>query len=152
MRKEPDWLQAERSGQNEIAEAMFARIVAGMPLVPPSADFVDRTVQAVWRARARRRLFTRVAVITAALLAGIGYMVTMLDAGVSAQVAILLTHGVVWLLTSASEAVKWWWIAERVGIAIGDTVTAPSTAAAIAAVEMAILLAIYAYHQLLDED
>lgn len=157
MTKERRWLQAEQSGQDELAEMMFARLVAEMPPIEPSADFVDRTVRAAWQARSRRRLARRLALVAAALLvsiAGAGsiYMLAAPATGLIVRGSVAFAHGLVWFLTSASEGVRWWSIAERVGTAARDTVAVPSTAAAIAAVEMIALLAIYAFRRLLGQE
>ncbi len=153
MPNERQWLRAEQSGEDELAETMFASLVAQIPPIEPSADFVDRTVQAAWRARTRRRLVTRIAVTVAAIfiaIAGAGsiYELTPLATSLAARGAILFSQGLVWLLTSASGAARWWWIAERVGTAVGGAIAAPFAAAAVAALEMIALLAIYAFRRL----
>src|SRR5687768_4609695 len=63
-----NWLEAEESGRDDAAEIAFARLLADLPAVEPTPDFVSRTVHAAWRARARRRLITRVARVAAVLL------------------------------------------------------------------------------------
>jgi len=110
--KERQWLQAEQSGQEELAEMMFARLVAEIPTVGPSTDFVARTVRAAWQGRRRRRLVRRFALIAAAVLfiAGVGtiYELIVPGIGLAARGAVLFSHGLVWLLSSASEGVRWW--------------------------------------------
>ena len=120
MPNEREWLQAEQNGQDALAETMFARVVADMPSVQPGADFVGRTVQVAWRARARRRMVVRFASIAAALLIGIAtlgsmYELSALAVGLAARGTVAFSHGLVWLLASASQGAKWWWIAERIG-------------------------------------
>ena len=67
MPDKPHWLRAEETGQEELAESAFARLVADLPSFEPSSAFVDRAAHAAWRARIRRRLVTRVACVAAAL-------------------------------------------------------------------------------------
>ena len=157
MTNERQWLHAEQSGQEELAERIFARLVAEMPPIEPSADFLDGTVRAAWQARTRRRLIRRVALIAAALLISIGgvgaiYELTGPATSLAVRVMVVFSHGLVWFLTSAGEGVSWWWIAERIGTAARVTIAAPSTAAGIAAIEMLALLAIYAFKRLLAQD
>jgi hypothetical protein len=157
MPNDRQWLQAEQRGQDELAEMGFARLVAEMPPIEPSADFVHRTVQAAWRTRTRRRLVMRLTRIAAALVIGtlsVGsmYELSVLAVGLLVRGTVVFSHGLVWFLTSASEGARWWWIAERIGTAVSDTIAVPSTAAAVAAVEMIAVLAIYAFQQLLHED
>jgi hypothetical protein len=157
MPNDRDWLQAEQSGQDALAEMMFARLVAEMPPIEPGADFVGRTVQAAWRARARRRIVTRLARVAAALLLGIAtlgsmYALSVLAGGFIARGAAALSHGLVWFLTSASDGARWWWIAERMGTAARVMMASPLTAAAVAAAEMIALLAMYAFRRLVPEE
>lgn len=157
MAKERQWLQAEQSGQDKLAEKMFARVVAEMPPFEPGPQFVGRTVQAAWHARTRRRLLRPVALTAAALLISIGglgaiYALAAPATSLAVRATVLFLHGLAWLLTSASEGARWWWIVERIGTAARDSITAPSMAASIAAIEMIALLAIYAFGRLLAED
>jgi small-conductance mechanosensitive channel len=154
MPNERQWLQAEQSGQEELAERIFARVVAELPPIEPSTGFVNRTVQRAWQARARGRHVRCVALIAAALLitiAAVGsiYELTALAMGLVVRSTLMFSHGLVWLLTSAGEGARWWWIAERIGAAARDTIAAPSAAACVAAAEMVGLLAIYAFQRLL---
>jgi hypothetical protein len=157
MTNERQWLHAEQSGREELSEKIFARLVAEMPPIEPNADFVNRTVRAAWQARTRRRLLMRLALISAALsisIVAVGsiYELRALAIGLVARSTVAFSHALVWLLTSASEGTRWWWIAERIGTAAGDTLASPSTAATIAGIEMVALLAIYAFDRLLSED
>jgi hypothetical protein len=156
MPDERQWLQAEQSGQDDLAEKAFARVVAEMTAVDPSADFINRTVRVAWQAHARRRLVRRAALIAAALLittAGVGLIdaLTPLAIGMVGGVAVLFSQGLVWLLTSASEGARWWWVAERMGTAVTDTIAVPSAAVSIAVIEMIGLLGIYAFQRLLPK-
>lgn len=154
---EQDWLRAEQSGQDELAEALFARLIAEMPAVEPSSSFVARTVQVAWRARTRRRLLTRLVLAAATILIGIAgiasiYELKPLATSIVAGSAFFLSHGFAWLITSASEGATWWLIAERIGTAVTEAIAAPSMAAAIAGVELIALLALYAFRDVLRQD
>lgn len=156
MPNQLQWLQAEQDGLEELAERMFASLLAEMPAIEPSGDFVDRVVKAAWRARTRRLRLARVVLAVSALLLGTvsvwSIYALSVPASLGARVAVALSRGLVWLLTSVSDGTRWWWIAERIGTAVSDAITVPSTAVAIAGVEMIGLLAIYAFQQLIDKD
>jgi hypothetical protein len=153
---EGHWLQAEQSGEEELAEIMFARLVAQLPAIEPRADFADRAVQAAWRTRTHRRL-VRVALVAAAVLIAMSgitavYALTPFAVGLIVSGTVAVSHALVWLVTSAGEGARWWWIAERIGTAVRDVISAPSAAAAIAVAEMILLLAIYAFRHVLGKD
>jgi hypothetical protein len=154
---ERKWLQAEQSGEDPLAEILFASLVAEIPAIEPSPDFVGRTVQGAWQARARRHLVMRLAGIAAVLAVGIAgcgsiYELRGLAVVLIVRSAVVLSHGLVWLLASASQGARWWWIAERIGAAVSDTIAAPSAAVAFVTVEMIALLAILAFKQVIHED
>lgn len=154
MLKEREWLRAEQSGQEDLAEAMFARVVAEMPAVEPSAGFVGRTVRIAWQARGRRLLARRAALIAAAILIGMAgagsiHALAMLAAGLVVRGTVVASQALVWLLVSAEEGIRWWWIAERIGTAVRVAVATPSTGAALMAGYVMMLLAIYAFGRLL---
>lgn len=103
MTNERNWLEAEQNGDDAFAEAMFARVVADMPAIPPSADFVRRTVQVAWRARARRRLVEQLAGVAAALSIGIIALGTLYESsaramGLAVRGVVLSSHGLIWVL------------------------------------------------------
>jgi hypothetical protein len=153
---EGHWLQAEQSGQEELAEIMLARLVARLPAIEPSAAFIDRAVQAAWRTRTHRRRVRVALVGAAALIAMAGfaavYALAPFTQGLIVSGIVVMSHGLVWLVTSAGEGARWWWIAERIGTTVLDTISAPSAAAAITAVEMILLLAVYAFRHVLGKD
>jgi hypothetical protein len=154
MPNERQWLQAEQNGQEELAEAVFARLVAGMPAIEPSAAFVDATAQAAWQASTRRRAATRGAAIAAGLAAAAGglgaiYELRAPAASLVARGTVAMAEGLVWLTTSVGEGARWWWVAERIGTAASDAFAAPAAAAGLAAAGMIALAAIYALQQLI---
>lgn len=157
MPDKPDWLRSEESGQEELAESAFARLIAGIPSVEPSSAFVDRAVHAAWQARSRRRLAMRLAYVAAALSvavtgAGLIYELAGPATTVAARVTVAFSQALVWLLTSASAGAGWWSIAERIGAAAGDAIASPSAAVWIAAFEITALLALYALRRLVGQE
>jgi hypothetical protein len=150
-----EWLQAERNGQDELAERLFARSVAEISPIEPAADFAGRAAQAAWRARARHRAVVRLVRVAAALLLGVttlGSLYAVVASGLVARTAVVLSHGLAWLLTSAGEGLRWWWIAERIGTAVGGSLASSSTAMVIVAIETAALLALYAFQRLFQNE
>jgi hypothetical protein len=157
MPNDRQWLQAEHSGEDALAEMLFARLMAEIPPIEAGPDFVGRTAQAAWRSRTRRRFVKALAGVVAVLSIGFAgfasiYELRGLAVGLSAWGTAMLSHGLVWLLTSASAAIRWWWIADRIGTAVSGTIVAPSVVAAVAAMEMIALLAIVALKQLVHEN
>lgn len=157
MPGEREWVEAEQGGQDAVAEAMFARLIADMPLIEPGAAFVDRTVRAAWRARRRRRIVTQVARVAAVLslgvmMAGSVYELSGWVAGLITRGAVAFSHALVWLLVSARDGARWWWIADRIGAAVGDALASPWTAAAVLAIEAAVLLGMYTFRHLVHND
>ena len=155
MANDREWLQAERNGQDELAERMFARWVAELPPIEPAADFVSRAAQAAWRARTRRRLVLRMIRTAAAFLLGVtmlGSLYAAVASGLAVRATLALLHGLVWLLTSIGEGARWWWIAERIGTVVGGSIASPLVAAIIVAIEMTALLALYAFQRLFQNE
>jgi len=153
MSDERNWLEEEKNGDDALAEAMFARLMAEMPPIAPGADFVGRTVQMALRSRARRRLAERVAGIAAALLLGVTilgavYVSRALAVGLITQGAALFSHGFAWLGAWVGREARWWWLGERIGVAISGAIGGRSIAAAVAASETIVLLSICAFHRL----
>jgi len=148
------WLQAEESAQEELAELMFAQLMAEMPRVEADAEFVNRTAKVAWRAHIRRRLISRCAFFAAALLVvtgGVASVYELKDFAIRAAVygVVLFSHALVWILTWATDGFRWWWIAERIGTAVRDGIADPSRVALLAAFEMIVLLATCAFRRLL---
>src|SRR5262245_39561162 len=62
------WLSNEEQGLDDAADAAFQHVFAAVRAVEPSSDFVQRTVEAAWRARARRRRMVLVSGLAASAL------------------------------------------------------------------------------------
>jgi hypothetical protein len=157
LNAERQWLKAEERGEDQLAETMFARLVAEMPAVEASAEFVDRTAQVAWRARSRRRVVRRLALIAAGLLisiagAGAFYELTPLAVSLVVRATVVFSHALVWFLASTSAGVRWWRIAEQIGTAVSSAMAGPRASAGVAAVGMIALFAIYVFQRLLGED
>jgi hypothetical protein len=157
LNDERQWLKAEERGEDELAETMFARLVAEMLPVEASAEFVNRTAQAAWRARTRRRIVRCLALIAAGLLisiAGVGsfYELTPLAVSLAVRATVMFSHTLVWFLASASAGVRWWRIAEQIGTAVSGAITGPRASAGVAVIGMMALFAIYVFQRLLGED
>ena len=157
LNPERQWLKAEERGEDELAETMFARLVAEMPAIEASAEFVDRTAQAAWRARTRRRVVRRLALIAAGLLISIAgvssfYELTPLAIRLVVRATVMFSHALVWFLASANEGIKWWRIAEQIGTAVSSAMAGPRASAGVAAIGMIALFAIYVFQRLLGED
>jgi hypothetical protein len=157
LNAERQWLKAEERGEDELAEMMFARLVAETPAIEAGAEFVERTAQAAWRARTRRRVVRRLALIAAGLLisiAGVGsfYALTPLAVSLAVRATVILSHALVWFLASANEGIKWWRIAEQIGAAVSSAMAGPRASAGVVAIGMVVLFAIYVFQRLLGED
>lgn len=157
MTNERDWLEAERNGDDALAEAMFARVMADMPAISPSGDFVGRTVQVAWQARAQRRIVQQLAGVGAALSIGIAALGILYEsssgaAGLAGRGVVLFLHSFVWVLARVGKEARWWWIGERIGAAVSGVVIGRSTAGAIVAAEIIILLSICAFQRLVPSE
>jgi hypothetical protein len=151
------WMQAEQSAQEKLAELMFAQLMAEMPVIEADAAFVNRTAKIAWRSHAHHRLLRHCALLAAALLiviAGVASIYVLREMAVPLIVrgAVLFSHGLAWVLTSAGDGFRWWWIAERIGDAVREGIADPLKAAGLAAIEILVLLAIYAFRNVLAGD
>lgn len=150
---ERQWLQAEHNGKDDLAEIMLACAMTQLPAIEPSSDFVNRAVQGAWQIRTRRRIRRLLTVsggIATAVAVVVTYALAPLLSTLIANTTIALSHALLWLITVAGEGARWWWIADRIGAALAEALRSPSAAAAVIALEMILLLAIYAFRQVLD--
>lgn len=152
MSDEQDWLKAEKVGDEMVAEATFARAVAGLPAIQPSADFAARTAQFAWRARRRRRVAVRLAGVAATILIGMAtlgvlYESGVLVAGLATRGIVLFSHGLAWGVSWVGRETTWWLIGGRLGATVSDAIGIRNTAAALAAAGAIVVGSIYAFHQ-----
>ena len=136
-------------------DAAFSRLFAALPAIEPSADFVQRTVDAAWEARATRRRWARMAVaasvacavMTIAALVAFGIPAWVIP--VAAQVAAASLMTIVWTATAVAE---FWTLMLRAGTAIGRVVVMPQSVALLVTAEVLGAFALYSLHRLLRSD
>jgi hypothetical protein len=150
------WLVAEHEGLDGGAELAFARVLGGVPRVPPvSPDFAERVADAVWRASRRRRLALRVARLgaSAAAIAAsltLAYMVLLQGGAWLIRGAVSLTLQTVSLVVrSAAEGLDWWSIVARVGAATGEALTTPQVSSVIVGIEIVGAVALFVLSRVL---
>jgi hypothetical protein len=151
------WLEAEAAGQDELADLAFSRRMAGMPRVEPSRAFIARAVEAAVAARARRRAVTRLAWAAAAVLVAVAsgiavYVSGTVILGRAIGAVVVTAEGLVWLMATLGEGVRWWGLAGRVATAVGAVLASPQTTSLLVAIEVMGAMAIYAFHRVLQEE
>lgn len=152
------WLSSERDEADAQAESAFGRVLAAMPRVEPGLDFVDRAVQATWRARRRRRAVRRTAGLAASVLIAIGGLVAMSLAVMQGGAWLVQTGAavtsrvVVWFVRSAAEGLDWWSVVAQVGAAAGGALATPQATFMVVAVELVGALALFALHRVLRSE
>ena len=151
-----DWLDAEAEGREHFAEQAFARLMAELPDVEPPTQFIEQVAVGAWsRRRGRRRLGLVACAAAALLVAGAAsaaaYGFSLVLAGAAGGVLMAATQGLVWVASTMGEGLRWWEIAGRVSVALGDRVTAPGTTALLAGAELLGAVAIYAFQRVLRE-
>lgn len=156
-RKTRDWLDAEQEGREDLAELTFARLMSELRPIEPSEAFVGAVVHQAMRVHARRRMVQQLARVAAVILIAGVSIATMLAlssvaVGALGRGTALLSDGLLWLVSSAGDGVKWWSLAARVGGAIGESLITPRTAAAIVTIELLGVSAIYALHRVLRNE
>jgi hypothetical protein len=139
----------------DAADAAFSRLFAALPAVAPSPDFVQRTVNAAWEARAARRRWARMAiaasaaivVLTFAALAIFGIPASLVPAAAQAAAASLMA-----VLWTATAVVEFWTLILRGGTAFARVAVMPQSVALMAAAWMLGGLALYSLQRLLRAD
>jgi len=153
-----EWLSNEQHGQDDAADQAFTQVFAAIPAVEPSAGFVQRAADAAWLARARRRramALTSLAasVAAAAGMAAIAYGVASMAGGwLLTAAASSMTASTMSLLMAGATLVEWWWATARAGSAVAGVVIMPQGAAALVAIELVAVAALYTLHRLLRSD
>jgi len=151
-----DWFDAEAEGREHLAEQAFARLMAELPDAEVPAAFAAQVAADAWGRRARRARLAQLARAASVLLmAGVGaaglYGVGVLLAGAAGGALVAATQGLVWVAGAMGEGLRWWEIAGRVSVTLGDRVTAPGTTALLAGVELLGAMAIYAFQRVLRD-
>jgi hypothetical protein len=152
------WLSNEERGLDDAADAAFQHVFAVLPAVEPSSDFVQRAVEAAWRARARQRRNLLVACVAASLFVVVttgaavygvfgfagGWLLTM-AAGIA-------TNAAVSVIAAGTTAVEWWFATTRAGNAVAGIMATPQNAVVLFAFELVGIAALYMLHRLLREE
>jgi hypothetical protein len=153
-RKQLDaWLMAEQHGEEDAAEAAFAHLFAAVPKVEPHSVFVEQTVTAAWRWRARRRrllaiAWTAVVALVVAAAATAFFASPFLGRSAVKAMAFLSGHTVPWLIAYASVALHGWLTLGHVGAVIAAALITPARVAAVVGVELLGILAFYALQRI----
>jgi hypothetical protein len=149
------WLSNEERQLDDAADRAFAEVFAGLPQVEPSNDFVLRTVEAAWMARARRRRTAVVVSLAACALvvAAVGTFTysafDMVGGWLLTTASSIATNTTVSVLMAATSAVEWWSATARAGGAMAGIVAMPQGAVAFLAVELVGVVALYMLQRLL---
>ena len=152
------WLVSERDGAEAEAESAFGHALAAVSRVEPGLGFVDRAVQAAWRARRRRLAVRRVLWLAASLLVVAGGIVATSLAVVQGGTWLVQTGAamtsrlVVWLVRSTAEGLDWWSVVAQVGAAAGSALATPQATFMVVAVELVGALALFALHRVLRSE
>ena len=143
-----DWLDAEADDRDDLAELAFAQLMADLPAVQPSPDFVLRAVAASVEARARQTRLVRLARLAASvavMVGGLGLLWAVGDRVVDALAhgLVFAMHGLVWLASAVGGGARWWALVTDIASALGRSVATPQTFAAIVLLEMLAASALY---------
>jgi hypothetical protein len=149
------WLANEQQGEDNAAEAAFAQLFASLPRVEPGPAFVQQTVLAVWKSRARRRRFVIAAQIAASIAIGIG-CVGVAYAAMAFGGAAVITTGVamasramVGPIVFMANSIQWWSTIARAASTVGDAIATPLNQVILISTELWCVFAVYALHRLL---
>ena len=145
------WLLNEEQGLDDAADAAFQHVFAAVPAVEPSSDFVQRTVEAAWRARTRRRRIVLVSGLAASVLVALtAYGVFGIAGGrlltIAAAVA---TNFAASLVAVGTTAVEWWFAFARASSAVAGIVATPQNAVVLLSIELVGIAALYMLQRLL---
>jgi len=149
------WLSHELHGQDAAADEAFSQVFAALPAVEASGDFVRGAVHAAWLARARRRRMVACAAVAASLVAAgaAGVIVYGLSGGASGwpltTLAGVVTSSTLSLLMAAVASLEWWAATARASSMVAGVLAMPQSAAALLAVEVLGVAALYVLLRLL---
>ena len=138
----------------DAADADFSRLFAALPPVQPSADFVQRTVDAAWEARTRRRAFRFAAAAAAVVVIAFGVLLatTGAPAWLVPTSARVVAGSVMAVLWSATAVAEFWTLMVRMGTAIAGLLVMPQSVALLVTIELVGAAALYSLHRLLRAD
>ena len=149
------WLSNEEQGLDDAADAAFQHVFAAVPAVEPSSDFVQRTVEAVWRARVRRRRVVLVSGLAASVFVALttgaaAYGVFGIAGGwLLTTAAAVATNFATSLVAAGTTAVEWWFAFARASSAVAGIVATPQNAVVLLAIELVGIAALYMLQRLL---
>ena len=147
------WLSSEEADQDDTADTAFGHLFAAMPQIEPGAEFVRRTVEGVWRLRARRRRAIAFAwaasVVIAAAGCVAGYMVAVPACVWMVKISVLVTsHAAPWLIAYATEGMNLWSVIARTGGHVAAAFATPPRAGALVGVELVGIVTFFALQRL----
>ena len=149
------WLSNEEQGLDDAADAAFQHVFAAVPAVEPSSDFVQRTVEAAWRARVRRRRVVLVSGLAASVFVALttgaaAYGVFGIAGGwLLTTAAAVATNFATSLVAAGTTAVEWWFAFARASSAVAGIVATPQNAVVLLAIELVGIAALYMLQRLL---
>jgi hypothetical protein len=149
------WLASEHQGDDDIAEAAFARAVQTLPRIEARPGFADRVVALAWRLERRRRMTVRLAWLAACLLLGAGassvaYAVLAPRAAWLAEAsAAILARSVAAFAAAAGLGLQWWSLSARIAATVQSVLATPQNTIALLGIELLGIVAFIGLKQLL---
>ncbi len=152
-----DWLSYEQRGLDAAADEAFAHVFAALPAIEPSGPFAQHAVDAAWRARAHRRRAIALAGLAASMAvtgtAGATvYGVLGLKGWLLTTIATVATSSAVSALMTVATVLDWWSAAARAGSMVTSVVVLSQGIAALVAIELVGVAAVYALGRLLQAE
>jgi hypothetical protein len=152
------WLSTEHGEQDASVDDSFADVLAALPTIEPSEDFVRRSVRAAWSVRARRQRTRVYAAIAACVLVAVSfgaavYVLAGEATGWAVAALASVASGSTASLTMATVAsIEWWATMARVGDVVLGVISVPQNAVGLLVIELVGGGALYALHRLLRAD
>ena len=150
-------MRAEDGEDDAAADAAFLAVMSMLPRVEPAPDFAARTGARLSRVNARRRAIAFVAraaatVLISAASVAAAYWLLPVVAHAGVQAVVMLTGGIVSLVSAIGGGMTWWSLAARVMDAVGQSLATPRTTAVIVGIECVAGAALYMLHRLLGSE
>lgn len=147
------WLFSEETGQEEAADAAFAHLFAAVPKVEAGAEFTERTLGRIWRARERRRRIAALGWAAAIVITAAGSLAGYVAAEPAGAWAVksgvlVISRAMPWLLAYATEMMNLWLVLARIGSHVAAAIATPPRAAALVGVELVGIFAFFALQRL----
>jgi hypothetical protein len=155
------WLHADRTDQEQAADERFRHLLTAVPHLEPPAEFGERVVKAVWRARMRRRATTaivRVAGVAAVLMAS-AVLIYIAIVGLGAlavrgaiRAVDLSLSATVRLIVAVQSGFGTWGILSEAGRTVVGALATPTFTTALVAIEIVAALALYGLYRMLSQE